>query len=397
MKYCKRAFSILLVTILLLCITQATAAQSITLTAVNDQFLPLSANTMPTRKSGEMYVPYSVFTGSLGISSTYSAAQKTLVMSGQTNSLTFYLSEGYVYDQNMTSYSQSAYFINNTVYVSVKLICRQFGFSYSLISSTYPILRITNDDALLSDHSFVENSSERIRKMVSTYQAGTTGGSSGGSGSTQLPEIPVTPPKTEEQVPHPSTVYLAFTGKLSEHTPQILDALHQYRYSATFFLPAESALDRGDDIRRMVAAGHGIGLSVTADSHNADPAVLLQSLSQQNDRLLLLCGISTRLVLIENGSAALSMQQRDALASGGYRLWDASLDSQDNSRTAYRAAKAVLTAFQRTTEPTVVRLRHTSTSDSALTYILRYMHEIPIPSSVISVTDTPMNEIAELR
>ncbi|MGE4548936.1 MAG: stalk domain-containing protein, partial [Intestinibacillus sp.] len=115
MKYCKRALCILLATALLLCITQASAAQNIILTAINDQFLSLSDSTMPTRKNGEMYVPYSVFTGALGVTAYYNASQKTLVMSSQPNTLTFYIGEGFVYDQNMTSYAQPAYYINGGI------------------------------------------------------------------------------------------------------------------------------------------------------------------------------------------------------------------------------------------------------------------------------------------
>ncbi len=52
---------------LVLCIALCAAlvpgasASTIILTAVNDEFLPLASSTMPTRRSGEWYVPYSVF------------------------------------------------------------------------------------------------------------------------------------------------------------------------------------------------------------------------------------------------------------------------------------------------------------------------------------------------
>lgn len=394
MKYYKRALCILLMTALLLCITQASAAQSIILTAVNDQFLPLSDNTMPARKNGEMYVPYSVFTGALGITAYYNASQKTLVMSSQPNTLTFYIGEGFVYDQNMTSYAQPAYYINGEIYVPVKLICGRFGLEYSMISSDYPVLRITSGNAVLSDHTFIANSAATIRSMVAAYQAPSP---SGGTNTPQTPEIPVAPPAKEEAVPQPSMVYLIFVGAPTDQTPAILDTLHAYDCAATFFLPAENVLEQGDAIRRMVAEGHALGLSVTADAHNADPAALLRSLDYQNERLLLLCGATTRLVMIENGSSALSQSQRDALAAGGYRLWDATLDSLDTSRSAYRAAEAVLNDFQKSTAPAVVRLRHGASSDATLTYILRYMRETSIHHSTIYLTSEPMNDVGEIR
>ncbi|WP_087066742.1 polysaccharide deacetylase family protein [Intestinibacillus massiliensis] len=393
MKYIKRALCIALVTALLLCAAQVSAAQSITLTAVNDQFLPLSDSTMPARKSGEMYVPYSVFTGTLGISASYNASQKTLVLSGQSNTLTFYISEGYVYDQNMTSYAQPAYFINGGVYVPVKLICSRFGLSYSVISSDYPVLRIINDNATLSDHALIAGSAETIRKMVAAYQA--PSGEGGATPST--PDIPVAPPAVEERIPQPSVVYLTFTGAPTEQTPAILDTLQEFGRTATFFLAAEDPLSRGDDVRRIVSEGHALGLAVTADAHNADPETLVQSLDAQNGRLLLLCGVTTRLVMVENGSATLSQAQRDALADGGYRLWDATLDSRDDSRTAFRAARTVLTAFQKSSDPAVVRLRHGAQADGTLTYILRYMQQTSIQHSTIQLSDTPINAVGDTR
>lgn len=395
MKYFKRALCIALLTGLLLCVTQIAAAQEIILTAVNDQFLTLSDSTMPTRISGEMYAPYTVFTGTLGVSATYSAAQKTLILSHQANTLTFYISEGYVYDQNMTSYAQPAYFINGGVYVPVKLICGRFGFSYSMISSEYPVLRIVNDNALQSDHGFITGAADTIRRMVTAYQAPP---SAGGSGTTTTtPSIPVMPPTAEEQVPQPAMVYFAFTGAPTEYTAEVLDTLREYSCAATFFLSAESALTQSDTLRRMVAEGHQLGLSVIADAHNAQPEVLLAALDAQNEQLLLLCGVTTRLVMVENGSAQLSQAQRDALANGGYRLWDATLDGRDNSRTAFRAARAVLTAFQQSNAPVVVRLRHGAESTGTLAYILQYMQQTEIRHSAIFTEDTPMNDSGEVR
>ena len=131
------------------------AANDITLTAVNDSFLPLSASTMPTRRGGAQYVPYSVFSGTLGISGSYSSSEQTLTLSNGETSLRFDLSRGTVYDQNMNSYTTPAYWLNGTVYVPVKLVCGKFGLTYSNIPAAAPILRICNSAASLSDSAFV--------------------------------------------------------------------------------------------------------------------------------------------------------------------------------------------------------------------------------------------------
>ena len=91
-------------------------AGAVTLTAVNDTLLPLEDSTMPTRMGGELYVPYSVFS-SLGVSA--SSEGSVLNMSANGETLSFSVDEGYVYDQNLNSYTSPAYSMNGTVYVPV--------------------------------------------------------------------------------------------------------------------------------------------------------------------------------------------------------------------------------------------------------------------------------------
>ena len=106
-------------------------SRALTLTAVNDSILPLSDSTMPARLGGEVYVPYSVFS-QLGVSASSSDGVLDLSANGET--LSFSPAEGYVYDQNLNSYSTPAYSMNGTTYVPVKLCCGKFGLSYSTLA-----------------------------------------------------------------------------------------------------------------------------------------------------------------------------------------------------------------------------------------------------------------------
>ena len=202
------------------------ANEDIMLTAVNDAFLPLSASTMPVRRGGEQYVPYSVFSGTLGISGAYSASEQTLTLSNGENSLRFDLSRGTVYDQNMNSYTTPAYWLNGTVYVPVKLVCGKFGLTYSTIPSIAPILRICNSGASLSDSAFVSSSTNTIRNMLDAYTnpgGGTSTPSrpdSGGNSANDVPTPidPATGEPTETPVMKPSAVYLAYLGAPGDNT-----------------------------------------------------------------------------------------------------------------------------------------------------------------------------------
>ena len=161
--------SFVLCAALLIGITTSYAANNITLTAVNDSFLPLSSSTMPEKRGGAQYVPYSVFSGALGISGAYNSADQTLSLSSGTTVLRFDLSRGTVYDQNMNSYTTPAYWIHGSIYVPVKLVCGKFDLTYSNISAAAPILRICSRAAALSDSAFVSSSASTIRSMLEGY------------------------------------------------------------------------------------------------------------------------------------------------------------------------------------------------------------------------------------
>ena len=156
----KRARKILsFVMLIVLFISIHANASSIVLTAVNDTFLPLENNTMPTKKSGEWYVPYVVF-NNFGIISYMQDNGDSLVMQTENQTITFSLSQGYTYDKNLNTLSQPAYNINDTIYLPVKLMCAQFGLSFSVITGESLIVRICDQNDKLTDSDFVADTNQ---------------------------------------------------------------------------------------------------------------------------------------------------------------------------------------------------------------------------------------------
>ena len=352
-------------------------AGAVTLTAVNDTLLPLEDSTMPTRMGGEYYVPYSVFS-TLGVSA--SSEESVLSMSANGETLSFSLNEGYVYDQNLNSYDTPAYSLNGTVYVPVRLCCGKFGLGYSTISvAGETVLRVT-DGSAQSDSSFAASKSGEIESAINTYLGISDSGQSDPSNpnapsNQQTPETPAEPPIPEvEEEPEqkPANVYLAFYGAPNTNTPDILDALQSAGRQATFFLPVDTSTWVDDTVRRIVAEGHTPALLLDADSQ-ADPETLTASLVAANDRLTLLTGVSARIVSNKDGCTALTEAQRDALVGAGYRLWDAALDSGDETQSA---ARAYATTVQSLTA---------------------YMSRQGIPSSRITLSTTPINGASDIR
>lgn len=369
-------------------------ARALTLTAVNDTLLPLSDGTMPARLGGELYVPYSVFS-SLGVSASSESGVLNLSANGET--LSFSTAEGYVYDQYLNSYDTPAYDRNGTVYVPVKLCCGKFGLNYSTLSAYgESVLRIT-DGSAQSDSSFISSQSGAIESAINTYKGVTP---SQPPSEPQPPPQPVEPPIPEvEEKPaqKPARVYLAFYGAPStDITSDILDALDSAGRKATFFLSADSSIWPDDIIRRIVAEGHTPALLLDADGQTAADQ-LLASLAAANARLNFLTGASARIVSNQTGCKQLTQAQRDALTGAGYRLWDASLDSGDETRSAARSYAETAQHFAATSATVVLELHHSRNTAQTVELLCAYLSRQSIPTSRITLTTTPINGADDTR
>ncbi len=379
-------------------------AQAVTLTAVNDSLLPLNESTMPARIGGEMYVPYSVFTA-LGVSASDSDGVLDLSANGET--LSFSTAEGYVYDQNLTSYATPAYAMNGTTYVPVKLCCAKFGLTYSSLSiQGENVLRVA-DGSAQSDSAFVAAHTTTIENTIDGYHEGSNSQSSGNEytgGSTAKPSKPAAEagenaeiPKVEEKpAKKPSRVYLAFYGTPNSYTAEILDTLHNSGKRAAFFLPTDTTEWKDDLIRRIAAEGHTVALLLRADD-TTPAADLTESLAAANDRLAFLTGVTTRIAANQSGSDALSEEQRTALIKAGFRLWDAGLDSGDAEQYAAQAYTRTVQYFASTEGAVVVRLHHSKSTARLTEALCSYIVRQGIPAGHITLSAAPINNASDIR
>lgn len=382
--------SLVLCAALLIGITTSYAANNITLTAVNDSFLPLSSSTMPEKRGGAQYVPYSVFSGALGISSAYNSADQTLSLSSGTTVLRFDLSRGTVYDQNMNSYTTPAYWINGSIYVPVKLVCGKFDLTYSNISAAAPILRICSSAAVLSDSAFVSSSANTIRSMLEAYNKPASNPASAPQGgqTNEPPTVPSAESPSTVPLRKPSIVYLTYFGTPDSDTLSILTALEQAEQSAAFFIPADGTALNEDLLRQIVGRGHTIGFTLLSSAQD-----MTGKLRAANDVLFRATGTVSRLLCISDGSEKLTAIQREGLIQGGYRLWDTTVDSQDHSYGAADAVKATMDTLGQTTVPTVIRLGHYKVSARATTLLVSQLASYDIPIGQITLTQTPINHL----
>lgn len=399
-KFCRLFCLALCLIVLVGSLSPATsrAANDITLTAVNDSFLPLSSSSMPTRRGGAQYVPYSVFSGTLGISGSYASSDQTLTLSNGETSLRFDLSRGTVYDQNMNSYTTPAYWLNGTVYVPVKLVCGKFGLTYSNIPAAAPILRICNSAASLSDSAFVSSSTNTIRNMLDAYNnpGGSTPATPPSTSTTPNQTTSTTPPvnpstgqPTQAPLMKPSEVYLAYVGTPGKNTSNILDVLETAGFKAAFFVPADGTTLDEDLLRQIIGRGHTIGFTLLSSAQD-----MSGKLRTANDTLFRATGTVSHLLCISDGSEHLSTVQQQGLLQGGYRLWDAALNSRDHSYGPASAARTVTDALGRTTSPVVIRMGQYTATPRTTELVCAYLTTYAIPVNTIELTRSPINHIS---
>ena len=380
----KRARKILsFVMLIVLFISIHANASSIVLTAVNDTFLPLENNTMPTKKSGEWYVPYVVF-NNFGIISYMQDNGDSLVMQTENQTITFSLSQGYTYDKNLNTLSQPAYNINDTIYLPVKLMCAQFGLSFSVITGESLIVRICDQNAKLTDSDFVANTNQNTEEIVDNYK---------NEGKTEIPVVKPEPEPEPDNKPEPvppekpitpatirpEFVYLSFVGEINEFSNDLLDTLQLYSTNATFFIPVNSKLD-DDFIRKAIVLGNNIGWVVN------DEQDTVNKLEAVNQQLFSKTGTMSRLVILADED----IKNIDDIKNAGYTVWQNSIIAQDEKYNATKTSQKILNILDNTTNPCVISLHHQKSTNAALTLILRDFKANNVNSYKITAANTPI-------
>lgn len=322
MKRWKRSTALVLVlTMLVTLLNTAQAAGNIYLTAVNENLLELTSDTMPTWSGGVLYVPYTVFDGSytginLGISSSYSRDEGTVTLYTLQQMVVFDLNRGTCYNPlTEQTLSGKAILRNGRPYVPVAAVCSYFGLTYSIIDIDEGyIVRIKSSGVVLSDYSFVDSAQNSIRNRIRDYnQANQSQPTPGVLPPTYNPEEPDTDitvpddPVDADVIP----TYLAFACEDSQGLSEILDTLDSRNQRAIFFFDAQG-LEREDDlIFRILGSGYSIGLIAQGRSTSATNRLL----EEANQTLSQVAYTRTSVVLVPEN-------QREELEAEGWICWN---------------------------------------------------------------------------
>lgn len=268
----KRLFCI--VFSLLLCLTlcmPALAEGDLLFVAVNDS-IPLTLTALPYESSSGIYVPYTAFDASPGgVIPAYNAQAQTFVLFTRQRRLVFDLAEGTVTDQDGNVKTVSTTFRGGMLYVPLVYCASFFSLKVSLLQSTsgYPILRFTTGSEVYDDSLFVEKAESLIQYRID--QMNTPEPSQPQTPAQQEPDKPEQPEQPEQM---PATVYLAFTN--AETMADNAALLEKSNLRGTFFLTAAELTADPSLARKLYAAGHILGVTVTEDCENV-PASLLEA------------------------------------------------------------------------------------------------------------------------
>lgn len=370
--------------------------------AAGNTVLPLT-DAMPIYSSGKWYIDYQCFTkGDLRVSSSYNAAEGTLVLYTWDTTLVFDIKSTTAYTTaEKVRYKATSFQAYGTVYVPVQFTAQTLGFQYSYFSEI-PLIRIKRENDI-PNSMFLYLAQSSASSLLAQYNA------SKNRKNVQQTQTN-TPSKNNSSVSAPEdtkdnsvrkTVYLTFNIKNGSNMKKIIDSLSRYGYPATFFIQGSAVSNCEDEILRAAVYGHTLGsLSENGDSDFAMKDEDLKArLSSTNNALFEIAKQKTRLLRIPSGSTSVSPEKRDFLISCGYRLWDSDLNPKKTVKRAtaqayYNSVKGKLSARS---SPAVLELDDDAVSVASLSRILRYLNSENYIVRQITLLDTPVNSASDKR
>ena len=303
----KRLLSLLL-SVLMLCTLlppRASAAPTLYFTAVNDRMCDLSDETMPFWQNGLLYVAGATVDGpdDLGIRYSYNQEKSVAILYKGQRVLYCDLTAGTM-ENNRTGekYTGSPIVRSGMVFFPITALAKMFDLKYSSTKIAYGyLLRIRDDNAVLSDEYFIDAATDPIQKRYAQYERAHAAAEQ----ENETPAQVETPVRRDDL-----TVYLLLPAANGFMLTQLLSTLENYQSHATLLLTPELLESAGDGVRRAAATGNAVALRIDA----ATAAEALAHIERGNDALWRAASLRTRLVYLESADKTL----RAAVVGAGY-------------------------------------------------------------------------------
>ena len=304
------------------------------LMAVNERVLDVTAENMPTVMNGVLYVPYTMLsirdTGlNLGVSTQYSTTRRTVLVSDGQIGIVFELQTNSARDLQGNPVPARAMVRNSMTFIPIDYLCTYFGtISCSRVNSKYGIvIRVTNGSSVLRDTEFVNAADSRLADSLRDYIS-----PSGSSAPTASPSArPSTfPPKPSDPLIEAEVLLALRWGEQAEELARLLERRGE---RAMFLFTAAELREQDDMVRRLIAAGHTVGLVLTGEDGATCAAQL-----EEGRRLLAEIARYHALVV---SAVALDGEGREVLREKGCAVWSPDLRGED-----YNTGKALVEALK---------------------------------------------------
>ena len=303
----KRLLSLLL-SVLMLCTLlppRASAAPTLYFTAVNDRMCDLNDETMPFWQNGLLYVAGATVDGpdDLGIRYSYNQEKSVAILYKGQRVLYCDLTAGTMENNRAgEQYAGSPIVRSGMVFFPITALAKMFDLKYSSTKIAYGyLLRIRDDNAVLSDEYFIDAATDPIQKRYAQYERAHAAAEQ----ANETPAQVETPVRRDDL-----TVYLLLPAANGSMLTQLLSTLENYQSHATLLLTPELLESVGDGVRRAAATGNAVALCISAGT--ADEA--LAQIERGNDALWRAASLRTRLVYLESADKTL----RAAVIGAGY-------------------------------------------------------------------------------
>ena len=314
----------------------AQADETVFFTAMGESVLPLRDETMPFLSGTALYIPASIFTGTvrkaLDVSCTGGISRGEVILYSGGHSLWFDLSKDYAVDGDDNIYTPGAIVKNGQVFVSVVQVAQFFDLRCSVTEVDHGyMVWLRKKDYSLSDVHFADAASYTMESRYKEYQKIKA------QQKEKEEQIPTVSPQPEETVMDGKSIYLCIAS--GANTAAMLDALERSATQGTIFFTPEEMGGSGGVLRRAAGRGHSVG--ILADAGEKTP--VLEQVTLANDALeAATCG-RTRLVMVKNAGA----EVKKSLAEAGFCVVTPDMD-----RTGYglRTADQAKTLVRRISE-----------------------------------------------
>lgn len=332
----KRLLALMLCLVLAagLAVPAARAQENVFFTAMGESILPLNDETMPFLSGTSIYIPVSIFTGTvrknLDISYTYNKTQNLVILYRGSQSLWFDLREDYGRDHEDNVYYPGAITRGAEIFVSASLVARFFDLTYTITEVPHGyMVWFRKAGYPLSEDRFADAASYSMESRYADYLKAKAAQQAGQSPQEDGPQ------ETEMEG---KSIYLGLSATLNLTT--MLDTLENAAVQGAVFFRPEEMEEAGGILRRCAAKGHSVGILVDAALETPVEDQVLRANEALEEAT---CG-RTRLVRLENPTE----QSAAALREAGYCVVNFSLDrSQSGLRSAAQAENLVKSLSQR--------------------------------------------------